>query len=129
MLSTKTVKIPLRFRQRTTTDSNSLTSLQRDSESLPLLLPKGWVYEVEGVNVKTEAEVVNPSNYQLTSAPLTRLKRKHQLDDQHADPYRQHRRGLNTTVAPPSSLSVSKRTAVKRRLDTYVPISTPLTPL
>jgi hypothetical protein len=34
------------------------------------------VYEVEGINVKTEAEVVNPTNYQLLNTPLTRLKCK-----------------------------------------------------
>jgi hypothetical protein len=82
------------------------------------------VYEVEDVNVKTEAEVVNPNSYQLT-----RLKRKRQLEDQHADPYRQHLRASNITVAPPLSPSVSKRTAMKCRLDTSALTSTPLTPL
>jgi hypothetical protein len=128
-LSNKTVKMPLRFRHPTTTGSNSLTSSQRVSESLPLSLPKGWVYEVEDVTIKTEAEVASPNNYQLTNAPLTRLKRKRQLDDQLADPYRQHRQALNTTEALPLSPSVSKRTAAKRQLSISVPTSTLLTPL
>jgi hypothetical protein len=87
------------------------------------------VYEVEDVTVKTEVEVASPSSYQLTNAPLTRLKLKRQLDDQLADPYRQHRRALNTTEALPSFPSVSKRMAVKRRLDISAPTSTLLTPL
>jgi hypothetical protein len=128
-LSNKTVKMPLRFCQPMTMGSNLLTSSQRVLESLPPLLPKGWVYEVEDVNIKTKAEVASPSSYQLTDAPLTRLKHKHQLDDQRADPYRQHHRASNTTVAPPSSLSVSKRTAAKCWLGISTPTLTHLIPL
>jgi hypothetical protein len=128
-LSTKTVKIPLRFCHPTTTGSNLLTSSQKVLESPPPLLPKGWVYEVEDVNIKTEAEVVDPNNYLLTNAPVTHLKRKRQLDDQHADPYCQHLQASNITVAPRSSLSASKRTAVSRQLSTSVPTLTYLTPL
>jgi hypothetical protein len=129
MLSTKTVKIPLQFRRPMTTGSNSLTSSQRVLESPPPLLPKGWVYEVEGVNVKTEAEVVNPTNYQLINAPLTRLKRKRQLEDQHADLHHQHCWASNTIEAPPSFLSTSKKTARRRRPGISAPTLTCLTPL
>jgi hypothetical protein len=109
----KTVKIPLRFRHPTTTGSNLLTSSQKDLESPLPSLPKGWVYEVEDIAIKTEAEVVSPNNYRLTNAPLTRLKRKRQLDDQHTDPHCQHRRASNTTEVPHLSPSVSRRTAAK----------------
>jgi hypothetical protein len=87
------------------------------------------VYAVEDISVKTEAEVVNPNNYLMLDAPLTRLKRKRQLDDQLADPYRRLCRASNITEAPPSSLSKSKRTAARRQLNTFEPSSTCLTPL
>jgi hypothetical protein len=77
---------------------------------MPSLL-KGWVYAVEDVNIKTKAEVVNPSSYLTLDAPLTHSKRKavKQLDD----PYRQHHWASNITKVPPISPSVSKRTAMK----------------
>jgi hypothetical protein len=87
------------------------------------------VYEVEDVNVKTEGEVADPSSYLMVDAPLTRLKHKRQLDEQHTNPYRQHLRASNITVAPPSSLSISKRMAVRHRLGISTPTLTPLTPL
>jgi hypothetical protein len=113
--STKTIKIPLRFHRHTTTVRSSRASSPKDLASPLLSLPKGWVYEVEDVSVKTEAEVVNPNNYQTLDAPLTHLKRKHLLDDQYADPYRRHCRASNIIEAPHTSRSVSKRTAVKYR--------------
>jgi hypothetical protein len=73
MLSNKTVKMPLRFRQPMTTGLNLLTSSQKVLEFLPPLLPKGWVYKVEDVNVKTEAKVASPSSYQLTDTPCYAL--------------------------------------------------------
>jgi hypothetical protein len=127
-LSTKTAKMPLHFRRPTTTGSNLLTSLQRVSESPPPSLPKGWVYEVEGINVKTEAEVVNPTNYQLINTPLTRLKRKRQLEDPLDDPHRRHRRASSITEALPSFPSASATsTAVKRWRVTSMLTSTPQT--
>jgi hypothetical protein len=90
-------------------------SLLKDSVSKKLLLPKGWVYAVEDVSVKTEVEVTNPSSYLTIDAPLTWLKRKHQLDDQSVNPYCQHHQASNTTEAPPLSHSVSKRTVGKHR--------------
>jgi hypothetical protein len=87
------------------------------------------VYKVEDVNIKTEAEVANPSSYLTLDAPLTRLKHQLQLDDQHADPYRQHRRASNTTKAPLTSRSVSKKTAVKHQHVISERTSMCLTPL
>jgi hypothetical protein len=119
----------IEFCQSMTTGSSLLTSLQRVLESPPPSLLKGWVYKVEDVSVKTEAEVVNPNDYLMLDAPLTHLKHKQRLDDQYANPYRQHRRASNTTEALPSSLSVSKRTAAKRQLGTSKPTLMHLTPL
>jgi hypothetical protein len=115
MLSTKTVKILLRFRQHTTMEMSSPVSSPKALASPLLLLPKGWVYAVEDVNIKTEAEVVNPSSYLMLGAPLTCLKHKRQLDDQLADPHHQYRRVLNITEALPSSHSTYKKMAVKHR--------------
>jgi hypothetical protein len=125
----KTIKIPLRFHQHTTMGRSSHTSSQKDLASPPPSLLKGWVYEVEGVSVKTEAEAVNPNSYLTLSAPLTHRKLKLLLDDQHTDPYHQHRWASNTTEALHSSLSASKRMAVKHRHVTSGPTSMRLTPL
>jgi hypothetical protein len=123
----KTTKMPLRFRHPMITAEKSPTSSQKGSESTQLSLPKGWVYEAGEVSVEVKAEVVDPDHYLMLDAPLTRSKRK--AVDQLDDPYRQHRRALSTTVAPPTSPSISKRTAVKYRPVISAPISTPLTPL
>jgi hypothetical protein len=128
-LSSKTTKIPLWFHQQTTTVKSSHKSLQRGLASHPPSLPKGWVYKVGDVSIKTEAEVVNPNSYLTLSAPLTHLKCRHLLDDQHADLYCQHCQASNTTEAPLTSPSASKRMAVKRRRVTSGLTSTHLTPL
>jgi hypothetical protein len=91
---------------------NSHTSSQRASASVKLLLPKGWVYTVEDISIKTEAEVANPSSYLMLDTPLTHLKHKCQLEGQHADPYCQHHQALNTTKALLTSLSTSEMTTV-----------------
>jgi hypothetical protein len=127
--STKTTKIPLRFCQHMTTVRSSRASSLKDLASPLLSLLKGWVYEVEDVSVKTKAEVVNPNSYLMLDAPLTHLKRKHLLDDQHADPYRQHRWASNTTEAPRTFHSASKRMAMKYWCVTSGHTSTCLTPL
>jgi hypothetical protein len=79
-------------------------------------LPKGWVYATEEVGAAVKAKVTDPSKYLMPDAPLThsQLKSVSQLDD----PHRRHRRASSITEALPSSLSASKRMAVKRRLDT-----------
>jgi hypothetical protein len=127
----KTTKIPIRFRQHTTTAKKSRVSSPRDSDSIESSLPKGWVYEAVEVTVGVKAEVVDLDKYQMLDAPLTRHKRRLlEIDDaQLQDPYRQHRRASNTTEALPLSPSVSKTTAAKRRRGISGPISTLLTPL
>jgi hypothetical protein len=112
--SSKTTKIPLRFRQPTTTGKNSRESLQRDLASCLTLLPKGWVYATEEVDAAVKAEVTDPSKYLMPDAPLThsQLKSVSQQDD----PHRRHWRASSITKAPPSSLSASAtNTAVKCR--------------
>jgi hypothetical protein len=123
----KTTKMPLQFRRPTITAKKSPTSSQQGSESTQPLLPKGWVYEAEEVSVEVKAEVVDPDQYLTLDAPLTHSKRR--AVDQLDDPYRRHHQALSTTVAPPSSPSISKRTAVKYRPVTSAPISTLPTPL
>jgi hypothetical protein len=122
----KTTKMLLRFRRPTITAKKSPTSSQKGSESTRPLLPKGWVYEAEEVSAEVKAEVVDPDQYLTIDAPLTHSKRRavDQLDDLH----RRHRRALSITAAPPSSPSVSKRTAVKHQPVTSAPISTLPTP-
>jgi hypothetical protein len=122
----KTTKMLLRFRRPTIMAKKSPTSLQKGLESTRPSLPKGWVYEAEEVSAEVKAEVVDPAQYLTLDAPLTRSKRK--AVDQLEDPYRRHRQALSTTAAPPSSPSVSKKTAVKYRPVTSTPILTPLTP-
>jgi hypothetical protein len=68
--------------------SSSQISSQRDLESLQPSLPKGWVYEVEGVSVEVKAEVIDPSRYLTLEALLTRSK--HKCIDQLDDPHRRH---------------------------------------
>jgi hypothetical protein len=87
LMPLKTTKMLLRFRQPMTMDRRSHTSSQRVLGLKKTSLPKGWVYAVEDANVKTEAEVADPSSYLINDTPLTRLKHKRQLDDQSANPY------------------------------------------
>jgi hypothetical protein len=54
----KTTKIPLKYRQPTTTKGSSHVSLQKDSVSPRPKLPKGWVYTVEEVRCEVKTEVV-----------------------------------------------------------------------
>jgi hypothetical protein len=123
----KTTKMPLRFRRPTITAEKSPTSSQRGLESTLPSLPKGWVYKAEEERAAVKAEVVDPAQYLTLDAPLTRSK--HKAVDQLDDPYLRHRRALSITAAPPSSHSVSKRTAVQHRLVTSASTSMPLTPL
>jgi hypothetical protein len=112
--SSKTTKMPLRFRQHTTTEKSSRGSLLRDLASRPTSLPKGWVYETEEVAVAVKAKVTDPSKYLTPDAPLTRsqLKSVQQLDD----PHHRHRRASSIIEALPSSPSASvTNMAVKRR--------------
>jgi hypothetical protein len=126
--STKTTKMPLRFRQPTTMGRSSRGSLPKDLASRLTSLPKGWVYATEEVGAAVKAEVTNPSQYLMPDAPLTRsqLKSVSQLDN----PHRRHRRASSITEALPSSHSTSAtNTAVKRRRVTSALILTPQTPL
>jgi hypothetical protein len=128
-MPSKTTKIPLRFRQSTTTAKKSRVSSLRDSDSTKPSLPKGWVYEVGEVVEGVKVEVVDPGKYQMLDAPLTRHKRRilEVEDAQLQDPYRRHHRASSTIEALPTSHSASKITAAKRRRGTSGPISTPLT--
>jgi hypothetical protein len=122
----KTTKMPLRFRQPTTTEKRSPTSSQKASALTRRSLPKGWVYVPKEVDVKVEAEVMDPSRYQLLAAPLTRSKRKALGPPEEL--HHQSQPASNTIEARPISPSASATsTAVKRRRVISGPISTPLT--
>jgi hypothetical protein len=123
--STKTTKIPLRFR-RSTTGRSSPGSLLKDSVSHLTSLPKGWVYATEEVGAAIKAEVTDPSQYLMPDAPLTRSQLK--SASQRGDPHRRHRRASSITEALPSFPSVSATsTAVKRRRVTSALTLTPQT--
>jgi hypothetical protein len=93
---------------------------------MPTLLPKGWVYVPEEVEVKVEAKVTDPSRYLMLDAPLMRSKRK-ALGPPEELPL-QSRTASNTIEAWPLSHSASEMsTVVKRRRITSAPTSTPLT--
>jgi hypothetical protein len=92
-------------------------------------LPKGWVYAVEDVSVKTKVKVVDPNSYLTLNAPRTHHQRKHLEDDQSANPYHRYRRASNITEALLSSLSASKRTATKHPRVTSTPTLTLQIPL
>jgi hypothetical protein len=80
------------------------------------------------VGVKVEAEVTDPSQYQMLDAPLTRSKRKALGTPEES--HLQSRQASNTIEARLSSHSVSEtNTAVKRRRVTSAPTLTPLTHL
>jgi hypothetical protein len=70
-VSSKTTKMPLRFRQCTTTERSSRESSLKGSALRPTLLPKGWVYATKEVSAEVKAEVTNPSKYLMPDAPLT----------------------------------------------------------
>jgi hypothetical protein len=125
--SSKTMKIPLKYHQLTTTRGSLHVSSQKDSASLKLKLLKGWVYAVEEVHHKVKTEVVDPDRYQTLAAPLTR--NKHKAAEQLDDPHCRHRRALSITAAPLTFPSASKRTAKKYRPITSGPISTHPIPL
>jgi hypothetical protein len=121
-ISNKTTKMLLRFCQHMTMERSSpVSSLRGSVFPLPMLL-KGWVYEVAEASAEVKAEVADPSRYLNPGTPLTRNKRK--LVDQLDDPHCRHRRASSIIEALPSSLSVSKRMAVKHWLVTSGPIST-----
>jgi hypothetical protein len=127
-VSGKTTKMPLRFRQSATTEKSSHGLLPKALASQPPPLPKGWVYAAEEVGKEVKAEVINPSLYQITSAPLTRSQLNHAKSL--ADPHRRLHRALSITEGQRSFPSVSKLTpVVKRRRVTSGPTSTLLTPL
>jgi hypothetical protein len=124
----KTTKMPLWFRQPTTTGRSSRGSSPTALASQPPPLPKGWVYATEEVGEEVKAEVINPSLYQISDAPVTHSQLIHAK--QLADPHRQLRRALSITEARRSFPSVSETTpAVKCQHVTSAHISTPLTPL
>jgi hypothetical protein len=79
----KTTKMPLRFRHPTITAKKLPTSSQRGSELTQSSLPKGWVYEAEEEHATVKVEVVDPAQYLMLDAPLTRSKCKaaEQLED------------------------------------------------
>jgi hypothetical protein len=91
----KTTKMPLRFRQPAITKKNSHGLSPKASASRPPPLPKGWVYAVEEVGVEVKAEVIDPDQYQITNAPLTRSQLNHAKAL--ADPDRRLRRASSIT--------------------------------
>jgi hypothetical protein len=122
----KTTKMPLRFRQPTTKLTSLRASSQRVSALTPPSLPKGWVYVPEEVGVKVEAEVTDPSRYQMLDVPLTRSKRKALGPPEEMHP--QSQPASSTIEARLSFHSVSAtNTAAKRRRVTSAPTSKPLT--
>jgi hypothetical protein len=128
LMPLKTTKIPLRFHQSTTMEKNLHASSQKGLGLSKPSLPKGWVYEPEEVRTEVKVEVVNPAQYQMLDALLTRSKRKAlaPLDD----PHLQSPPASNITEARHLSHSVSAtNTAVKRWRITSVLTSTPQTPL
>jgi hypothetical protein len=126
--SGKTTKMPLRFRQPTTTEKSSQGSSPKVSASPPRRLPKGWVYAVEEVGAEVKAEVIDPTLYQTANAPITRSKLHHA--QMLADPHRRLRRASSITEGRHTSHSASVLTpAVKRRRVTSGLTSTLLTPL
>jgi hypothetical protein len=84
--SNKTTKIPLKYRQPTTTRGSSRVSLQKDLVSRRPRLPKGWVYTMEEVHSEVKTEVVDPDQYQTLAA--LPLPHKHKAVDQLNDPHR-----------------------------------------
>ena len=88
VLSEKTTKMPLKYRQPTPREKS---------------LPKGWVYDEDAEAVKTEA-LADSSLYELTRPRLTRAQR--QLEE------RRHRlrRVTSTTEGRTTSLSQSPTT-------------------
>jgi hypothetical protein len=125
-MPSKTTKIPLRFCQPTTTGKKSHVSLPKGLGLSKPLLPKGWVYEPEEVRVEVKAEVVDPAQYQMLDAPLTRSKRKALAP--HNVHHLQSPLASNTIEAQHSFPSASKTNmVVKCRHVTSVLISTPPT--
>jgi hypothetical protein len=89
------------------------------------LLPKGWVYVPEEVEVKVEAKVIDPSQYQMLDAPH---RSKHKALGPPEGSHLQSRQVSNTIEALPSFHSASGMSmAVKCLRVTSAPTSTPLT--
>jgi hypothetical protein len=127
LVSGKTTKMPLRFRQSATTRKSLRGLSPKALASQPPPLPKGWVYAAEEVGEEVKAEVIDPNLYQITSAPLTRSQLNHAKSL--ADPHRRLHRALSITEGRCSSPSASELTpAVKRWRVTSGPTSTLLTP-
>jgi hypothetical protein len=127
-MPSKTTKIPLRFRQSVTTKRSSRGSSPKALASRPPPLPKGWVYAVEEVDAEVKAEIIDPTRYQITNAPLTRSQLNHAKAL--ADLHRRLHRALSITEGRRTSPSASELTpAVKRWRVTSGPTSTLLTPL
>jgi hypothetical protein len=127
-VSGKTTKMPLRFRQSATTGKSSHRLSPKVLASQPPPLPKGWVYAAEEVGEEVKAEVIDPSLYQIMSAPVTRSQLNHAKSL--ADPHRRLRWALSITEGWPSFPSISELTpAVKHRRITSGHTSTLLTPL
>jgi hypothetical protein len=125
-MPSKTTKMPLRFRRPTITEKKSRTSSRRASELSKPSLPKGWVYVPEEVGVKVEAEVTDPSQYQMLDAPQMRSKHKALGPPEELHP--QSRPASNTIEVWPISHSVSEtNTAAKRWHVTSELTSMPLT--
>jgi hypothetical protein len=88
-------------------------------------LPKGWVYVPEEVEVKVEAKVIDPSQYQMLDAPR---RSKHKALGPPEESHPQSQPVSSTIEALPSFHSASGTSmAVKRLRVTSVPTSTPLT--
>jgi hypothetical protein len=120
-----TTKMPLWFRQSTITGKKLPASSPTASESTMPSLPKGWVYVPEEVEVKVEAEVIDPSKYQMLDAPR-RSKCKALGPPEESCP--QSWQASNTTEARLTYHSASgTSTAVKRLCITSAPTLTPLT--
>jgi hypothetical protein len=66
----KTMKMPLKYHQHTTTRGSSHASLQKDLALVRPRLPKGWVYKEQEVSAKVKTEVVDPAQYQILATPL-----------------------------------------------------------
>jgi hypothetical protein len=121
----KNTKMPLRFRHPSTTEKKSRTSSRRASESSKPSLPKGWVYVPEEVEVKVEAKVIDPSQYQMLDTPC---RSKHKALGPPEESHPQSRQASNTIEALPSYHSVSGTSmAVKHLRVTSTPTSMPLT--
>jgi hypothetical protein len=122
----KSMKMPLQFRRPIISETRSCASSLKVSDSSKPLLPKGWVYAIEEVGVKVEAEVADPNLYQILDAPFMRSKCKALGPPD--DPPPQSQLASSIIEAPHSFPSVSEMSmAVKRWRITSAPTLMPLT--